>query len=155
MSTTAISEYALLSDRHSAALVARDGSVDWLCFPRFDSPSIFARLVGEPAGHWSIRVCDAQEVTRRYLDGHDGLGDDAPHADRHRRRGRRVGDGRAQPRATSWAGTRRISCSDGSTCTQGEVELEVEYAPRPEYGLVFPLLEASTAAWPPAAGPTS
>ncbi len=67
MSTTAISEYALLSDRHSAALVARDGSVDWLCFPRFDSPSIFARLVGEPAGHWSIRVCDAQEVTRRYL----------------------------------------------------------------------------------------
>ena len=60
MSTTAIGEYALLSDRHSAALVSRDGSIDWLCFPRFDSPSIFARLLGEQAGHWSMRVRDAQ-----------------------------------------------------------------------------------------------
>src|ERR1700732_2206369 len=68
MSTTAIADYALLSDRHSAALVSRDGSIDWLCFPRFDSPSVFGRLLGDEAGHWSIRATKATRVTRRYLD---------------------------------------------------------------------------------------
>jgi len=68
MSTTPIADYALLSDRHSAALVSRDGSIDWLCFPRFDSPSIFGRLLGDEAGHWSIRAMAATQVTRRYLD---------------------------------------------------------------------------------------
>src|SRR6516165_8354411 len=68
MSTRAIGDYALLSDRHSAALVSRDGSIDWLCFPRFDSPSIFGRLLGQEAGHWSIRATGATQVTRRYLD---------------------------------------------------------------------------------------
>src|SRR5271156_7006429 len=68
MSTIPIADYALLSDRHSAALVTRDGSIDWLCFPRFDSPSIFGRLLGDEAGHWSIRAAGATEVTRRYLD---------------------------------------------------------------------------------------
>ncbi len=68
MSTTPIADYALLSDRHSAALVSRDGSVDWLCFPRFDSPSIFGRLLGEEAGHWSIGTTGPAEASRRYLD---------------------------------------------------------------------------------------
>ena len=68
MSATAIADYALLSDRHSAALVSRDGSVDWLCFPRFDSPSVFGRLLDDQAGHWSIRAAGATQVTRRYLD---------------------------------------------------------------------------------------
>ena len=68
VSTTPIADYALLSDRHSAALVSRDGSIDWLCFPRFDSPSIFGRLLGDAAGHWAIRATGATEVTRRYLD---------------------------------------------------------------------------------------
>jgi alpha,alpha-trehalase len=68
MSSTPIADYALLSDRHSAALLSRDGSVDWLCFPRFDSSSIFARLLGEEAGHWSIRATGTEQITRRYLD---------------------------------------------------------------------------------------
>jgi GH15 family glucan-1,4-alpha-glucosidase len=54
MSNTAIADHALLSDRHSTALVDRSGSVDWLGFPRFDSPSVFGRLLGPDAGHWSI-----------------------------------------------------------------------------------------------------
>jgi len=48
--------------------VSRDGSIDWLCFPRFDSASIFGRLLGDEAGHWSIRTVAATRVTRRYLD---------------------------------------------------------------------------------------
>src|SRR6202453_529523 len=68
MSTTPIADYALLSDRHSAALVSRAGSIDWLCFPRFDSPSILGRLLGDEAGHWSLRATNASQVTRRYLD---------------------------------------------------------------------------------------
>ena len=120
--------------------VSRDGSIDWLCFPRFDSPSVFARLLGEQAGHWSVRAPGASAVTRRYLDrtmvlettyrtatgtavvvdalamgegnrGHD-LGRDAPHVL-----------------------LRQV------TCSSGEVEIDLQYAPRPEYGLVAPLLD--------------
>ena len=68
MSAIPIGEYALLSDRHSAALVSRAGSVDWLCFPRFDSSSVFARLLGDDAGHWSLTAPGATEVSRRYVD---------------------------------------------------------------------------------------
>ena len=54
MSDKAIADHALLSDRHSSALVGRSGSVEWLRLPRFDSPSAFGQLPGEDAGHWSI-----------------------------------------------------------------------------------------------------
>src|SRR3954449_5827248 len=66
---TPIADYGLLADCNSAALVSRDGSVDWLCFPRYDSDAIFARLLGDGAGHWSIRPAGAYEVTRRYVPG--------------------------------------------------------------------------------------
>ncbi|HEY7438882.1 MAG TPA: glycoside hydrolase family 15 protein [Acidimicrobiia bacterium] len=140
MSTLPIADYALLSDRHSAALASLHGSIDWLCFPRFDSPSVFARLLDEQAGHWSVAARDATEVTRHYVDrtmvlettmrtrtgcavivdalamgegnrGH-ALGMDAPHLL-----------------------LRQVAC------TEGEVEIDVEYSPRTEYGLVAPLLD--------------
>jgi glucoamylase len=64
-----IGDYALLSDLRSAALVGRDGSIDWLCLPRFDSPSCFARLLGGD-GHWRIAPSgEVTEVRRRYVDG--------------------------------------------------------------------------------------
>jgi GH15 family glucan-1,4-alpha-glucosidase len=139
MSQRPLADYAFLSDSHSSALVARDGSVDWLLFPRFDSPTVLGRLLDDHAGHFRVGVAGDAEVTRRYLDdslvlettfrtgsgvlrltdalavgigerGHD-LGTDAPHALlRH------------------------------AVCDEGTVELEVEFAPRPEYGRARPLL---------------
>ncbi|MGW5255677.1 glycoside hydrolase family 15 protein [Streptomyces sp. NPDC004012] len=139
MSARPISDHALLSDCRSAALVTSDGSVDWLCLPRFDSPAIFARLLDEDAGHWSIRPTDPGDISRHYVDDtlvlettfrttagtavlHDAL------ALGRRERGHALG--------TASPGTllRQI------TCTEGRVDIEIAYAPRPEYGLIQPLL---------------
>ena len=68
-----IEDYALLGDRQTAALVGRNGSVDWLCLPRFDSPACFAAILGtEEHGHWQICPTGDYEVTRSYL-GHSAV----------------------------------------------------------------------------------
>jgi GH15 family glucan-1,4-alpha-glucosidase len=133
-----IADYGLLADCNSAALISRDGSIDWLCMPRYDSPSVFARILDPDAGHWSIRPVDDFEVTRRYLPGtlvvettfttatgairlvdamafaegqrHHDLGYHAPHE--------------------------LLRLVEG---VEGTVELELELCPRGEYGLVRPL----------------
>lgn len=140
MSATPIADYALISDCHSAALVSRAGSVDWLCFPRFDSRSVFARLLDASSGHWSIRPATKDaSVSRRYIErtmvlettfstttGTAVLSDAL--AIGRNERGHEVG-------ADSPGVLLR-----SVTCTAGELTLDLEYAPRPEYGLIFPLL---------------
>jgi GH15 family glucan-1,4-alpha-glucosidase len=139
MSQLPIGDYALLSDCHSAALVSRVGSVDWLCFPRFDSPSIFGRLLGDDAGHWAIHPARSFSSARRYrentlllettfeTEGGTALLVDAMPIGRNER-GHELGA--LAPHAL----LRTV------TCTRGEVVMQMDYAPRPEYGLVQPLL---------------
>jgi len=63
-----IEDYALIGDGRTAALVGRDGSLDWLCWPRFDSEACFAKLLGTAEhGSWSINPAQPARVTRRYL----------------------------------------------------------------------------------------
>ncbi len=140
MSDLPISEYALISDCHSAALVSKGGSVDWLCSPRFDGPSVFGRILDMGAGHWSIRPVGTFRTERRYLDqtmvlettflATDGtvtlvdalaMGEDD--------RGHQLGAGAPSVLVRRIVGVK------------GTVDLDLEYVPRPEYGMIWPVLE--------------
>jgi len=139
MDSLPIGDYALLSDCRSAALVSRDGSVDWLCFPRFDGPTIFGRLLDEQAGHFSIRPVGEYRASRRYLDRTMVLETTftCPNGVAVLTDGMAVGRSeRVHDLGESSPGMllRRLCCSSG------EVEAEVSFAPRPEYGLIYPLL---------------
>ncbi|MGO8948151.1 MAG: glycoside hydrolase family 15 protein [Ktedonobacterales bacterium] len=140
MSNLPIADYALLSDCRSAALASREGSIDWLCFPRFDSPSVFARLLDEGAGHWSIHPIGATEISRRYLEGTMVLESTfvTPTGTAVLTDGMAIGrNERGHQLGVDSPGVLLRAL----TCTSGSVEIEMEYAPRPEYGLIAPLMK--------------
>ena len=61
-----IEDYGIIGDTQTAALIARNGSIDWVCFPRFDSGACFAALLGDrDNGRWSIAPCEATRTVRR------------------------------------------------------------------------------------------
>jgi len=63
-----IGDYALIGDAHTAALVARDGSIDWCCWPRFDSPAIFCRLLDARKGGWfRVGATGEHKAARSYI----------------------------------------------------------------------------------------
>src|SRR5436190_21147868 len=67
---TKIEDYGFLSDTQTGALVSRDGCVDWLCLPRFDSPACFASLIGDSEnGHWRFFPKEQVSGTRRRYRG--------------------------------------------------------------------------------------
>ena len=141
MSNVPIADHALLSDCHSAAMVTRAGSIDWLCFPRFDSPAVFARLLDENAGHWLVTPDDVQDVTRSYLGSSLVLRTvfTTAHGRVQLTDGLVVGDGErhhALGIASPHVLVRQVAC------LQGTATVRVQYRPRPEYGLVAPLLRS-------------
>lgn len=134
-----LAEYGLISDCQGAALVSRDASIDWGCLPRFDSPAIFARLLGTHGGQWNIRPAAPYQTSRAYLPNTMVLRTEfqAPGgvvsltdamAFGPEEQGHRIG--RHSPHLI----VRRL---EGHS---GVVEVDVEYAPRAGYGLTAPLL---------------
>ncbi|MFW5724221.1 MAG: trehalase-like domain-containing protein, partial [Halochromatium sp.] len=142
MSDRPIADYALISDRHGAALVGRNGSIDWLCLPRFDAPAQLSGLLGADCGHFRVAPSrlETVQIERRYVpeslvletlfhcsEGRvmlrdalaTGEDDQADHL------------GRGAPHRV----LRELHC------LEGQVPIEIDYAPRPEYGLIRPLLE--------------
>jgi len=139
MSSVPIADHGLLSDCHSAAMVTRAGSIDWLCFPRFDSPAVFARLLDDDAGHWLVTPEQVQDVTRSYLGSSLVLRTvfTTAHGRVQLTDGLVVGDGERHHDlgvASPHLLVRHVACLEGTATVR------VEYRPRPEYGLVSALL---------------
>ena len=136
--TNPIAHYALLSNCRSAALVSRAGSIDWLCFPRFDSPALFAGLLGDNGGHFSLTMTGCEPASRRYL--RDSLVLETTFCGES-------GTCQVTDALAIGAGARGHDLGEGSPpllirglrCLSGSIEVRVECAPRPEYGLIEPV----------------
>jgi alpha,alpha-trehalase len=154
LSRTPIGDHALLSDCHSAALVDKTGSVVWWCVPRFDSPSVFAAILDDEAGHFTIKPGRIQDVTRSYrpeslvLDtrftcsnGEIVLSDALAMAP-----GTRGHDlGRYSP----------LILLRSARCLSGEVDIEIEFVPRTEYGLSTPIVSRTSRGIEAESGPVT
>ena len=128
-----IEDYAAIGDCRSAALVSKHGSIDWLCWPCFDSPSIFASLVGaENGGNWQICPATTFTSSRKYVHGANvlqttfetstgtvRLTDFMPVAEEE------FTSGRLSPQREL------VRILEGVT---GEMEIDMRFDPRPQYG---------------------
>ncbi|MBK7857404.1 MAG: glycoside hydrolase family 15 protein [Archangiaceae bacterium] len=132
-STPRIGDYAVIGDGRSAALVSKAGSIDWLCWPRFDSPSLFAALLdAQSGGHFSIRPTGIFKAQRRYLGDSNVL---CTRFATPRGRGRLID---LMPVTSEEAKRTELQPEHevlrSFECELGELELEVVFEPRPDYG---------------------
>ncbi len=139
MEQRAISDYGFLSDCRSAALVGRNGSIDWWCPDRFDAPSVFARLLDPAGGHWWLGPVAPGRVQRSYE--RDTLVLRTVH---HTPEGSvAVTDALA---AEQGARAHELGMNSPAVLLRvveglsGRVRMGVDYLPRPEYGLITPYL---------------
>src|SRR5919206_4849559 len=141
-----IEDYGLIGDLQSAALVGRDGSVDWLCLPRFDSASCFAALLGdERHGTWRLAPAgEGRAPSRRYRPGTLVLETDFETADG----AVRVID--FMPRRHPLGPPQLMRIAEG---LRGRVAMRMELAVRPDYGTISPWIEGSVDGAVATAGP--
>jgi GH15 family glucan-1,4-alpha-glucosidase len=133
-----IADYALIGDCHSSALVGRDGSIDWACFPRFDSPAVFCRLLDARAGGaFGLTPDDVRHVRRFYLDDTNVLVTEFTCEDGAVELTDCMPVGPLDPDEP----TQVTSCHAilrRLRCTGGAVTVRLAIAPRFEYGLFVP-----------------
>lgn len=129
-----LERYALLSDMRTAALVSDEGSIDWLCFPRFDSPAVFSALLGDEShGTWKLAPVDGKVVTREYRDGSFVLDTEW-----------QTPTGRVLITEYMPAGGKVADESDlirEVVCLEGEVDLAMDFRIRFNYGESIPWVE--------------
>jgi GH15 family glucan-1,4-alpha-glucosidase len=126
---TPIEDYAAIGDGHTTALISRHGSVDWLCLPRFDSPSCFSRLLGDPDdSHWLLTAAH-EEVTveRRYVEDTNVLVTTYT-----------TPEGKVQVTDLMPAGDRRADVIRRVEGLEGRVRMRHELAIRFDYGRIRP-----------------
>ena len=142
-----IEDYALLSDCRSAALVSKNGSIDWLCVPRFDSGACFAALLGGPEhGRWLLAPAEGvRSIERRYREGTLVLETDYETADG----AIRVID--CMPHSDDHA-TEVVRVVEG---LRGRVPVRMELVIRFDYGSVIPWVERIEGGLSAIAGPDS
>ncbi|RNL65044.1 glycoside hydrolase family 15 protein [Nocardioides marmoriginsengisoli] len=123
-----IEDYGIIGDRHTAALIGLDGSVDWLCLPRFDSASCFSRLLGDPdSSRWLLGPAGEHTSTRRYLDGTNVL--ETTHT---------TATGEVQVLDLMPTGDRRADVVRRITGVRGTVRVRHEFTIRFDYGRIRP-----------------
>jgi GH15 family glucan-1,4-alpha-glucosidase len=129
--TLRIEDYAMIGNTQSAALVGKNGSVDWLCAPRFDSPAFFAALLGTEAnGHWRIApVGEVRRVERRYRQGTVVLETEFE-----------TDDGVVQLVDCMPLGDEPADIVRIVECVRGRVAMQMQLAPRFDYGRLIPSL---------------
>lgn len=126
-----IGDYGVIGDCRSAALVSRYGCIDWLCWPQFDSPSIFAALLDrERGGYWKIAPVGPSSIERQYLNGSNVL---------HTKFQTSSGAIELVDLMPVRDTTQPVMVPDHEivrqiACTTGEVEIEIELVPRANYG---------------------
>src|SRR6184192_2207842 len=135
-----IQDYAIIGNGRSAALISKNGSLDWLCWPRFDSASIFGALIDPKiGGRWSICPASDSQMMRRYIENTNVLETTFS-----------IGSGKMvltdfMPVTSEEEKKRRLwpehEIIRQIRCEEGETSIVVDFDPRLDYGGIVPKIK--------------